>query len=165
MNSPELVSRSPGETQGIGEVIGKAALPGDVLLLEGKLGAGKTCLTQGIARGLDIDEYVLSPTFVIMREFYGRLPLYHIDLYRLDNIDETMDLGLDEYLYGTGICIVEWAEKALSILPPKHLMIRIDYLSDTERTFRFEPRGDRAQALTRLVLELCPDNRRIDKPE
>jgi tRNA threonylcarbamoyladenosine biosynthesis protein TsaE len=159
MNSPELVSRSPGETQGIGEVIGKAALPGDVLLLEGKLGAGKTCLTQGIARGLDIDEYVLSPTFVIMREFYGRLPLYHIDLYRLDDIDETMDLGLDEYLYGTGICVVEWAEKALSILPRKHLMIRIDYLSDTERVLRIEPCGQRYSELAEQIIQ---NHRRIE---
>jgi tRNA threonylcarbamoyladenosine biosynthesis protein TsaE len=159
MNSPELVSRSPGETQGIGEVIGKAALPGDVLLLEGKLGAGKTCLTQGLARGLDIDEYVLSPTFVIMREFYGRLPLYHIDLYRLDDIDETMDLGLDEYLYGTGICVVEWAEKALSILPRKHLMIRIDYLSDTERVLRIEPCGQRYSELAEQIIQ---NHRRIE---
>jgi len=145
MGNAGLVTRSPEETQRLGEIIGNSALPGDVLLLEGKLGAGKTCLTQGIARGLGIGEYVLSPTFVIMRELYGRLPLYHIDLYRIDNIEESLDLGLDDYLYGDGICVVEWAEKALSILPRKHLMIRIGYLSDTGRTFSPEPAGDRAE--------------------
>lgn len=151
MNNPEIISRSPEETRNIGEIIGESAMPGDVLLLEGKLGAGKTCLTQGIAQGLGISDYVLSPTFVIMREFFGRLPLYHIDLYRLDNIDESMDLGLDDYLYGDGICVLEWAEKALGIMPQKHLMIRIDYLSDTERSLRLEPKGTRYNELAEQV--------------
>lgn len=157
MSNTGPVTRSPEETQRLGEIIGKSALPGDVLLLEGKLGAGKTCLTQGIARGLGIDEYVLSPTFVIMREFYGRLPLYHIDLYRLDTIEESLDLGLDDYLYGNGICVVEWAEKALNILPRKHLMMRIDYLSDTERIFRMESHGQRYSELAEQIVKACPD--------
>jgi tRNA threonylcarbamoyladenosine biosynthesis protein TsaE len=147
MNNNELISHSPEETIRFGKILGKSTLPGDVILLEGKLGAGKTCLTQGIARGLGIDDYVLSPTFVIMRELYGRLTLYHIDLYRLDNIEESLDLGLDDYLYGKGICVVEWAEKAISILPKNHLLIRIDYLSDTERNFMLEPNGKRYQEL------------------
>ena len=121
--------------------IGQLALPGDIFLLVGELGAGKTCLTQGIAWGLDINEYTLSPSFVIMRELCGRLPLYHIDLYRLDNIEESIELGLDDYLYGRGVCVIEWAEKALSILPPEHLMIKIGYLSDTGRGFQVEPSG------------------------
>ena len=136
-----MVSHSPEQTQELGKRIGELALPGDVFLLVGELGTGKTCLTQGIAWGLDINEYTLSPSFVIMRELYGRLPLYHIDLYRLDRIEESMELGLDDYLYGRGVCVVEWAEKALSILPTEYLMIEISYLSDTGRSFRMKPVG------------------------
>ncbi len=142
-NSLQLVSHSPEQTQKLGVRIGELALPGDVFLLAGDLGTGKTCLTQGIAWGLDIKEYALSPTFTIVRELYGRLPLYHIDLYRLNRIEETIDLGLDDYLYGRGVCVVEWAEKALSILPQEHLLIRISYLADTERSFQMEPSGQR----------------------
>ncbi len=141
--SIELISHSPEQTQKFGVRIGELALPGDVFLLVGDLGAGKTCLTQGIAWGLDIKEYALSPSFVIMRELYGRLPLYHIDLYRLDRIEESIALGLDDYLYGRGVCVVEWAEKALSILPTEHLLIKIGYLSDTERSFQMKPSGQR----------------------
>lgn len=151
MGDQELISHSPDETIGLGKLIGKSALPGDVILLEGKLGAGKTCLTLGIARGLGIDDYVLSPTFVIMRELYGRLTLYHIDLYRLDRLEESLDLGLDDYLYGKGICVVEWAEKAMSILPAKHLLIKIEYLSDTERSFVLKPSGKRYQELVKKL--------------
>jgi len=139
----ELISHRPEETQKLGRHIGQLALPGDVFLLVGDLGSGKTCLTQGIAWGLGIEEYTMSPSFVIMRELYGRLPLYHIDLYRLDRIEESLDLGLDDYLYGGGVCVVEWAEKALSILPTEHLLVKIGYLSDTERSFQLQPSGQR----------------------
>jgi tRNA threonylcarbamoyladenosine biosynthesis protein TsaE len=141
MSYLKLISHSPEQTQKLGRCIGELALPGDVFLLVGNLGTGKTCLTQGIAWGLGINEYTLSPSFVIMRELYGRLPLYHIDLYRLDRIEESMELGLDDYLYGRGVCVVEWAEKALSILPTEHLLIKIGYLSDTERSFQVKPSG------------------------
>ncbi len=143
MSYLELISHSPEQTQELGMRIGELALPGDVFLLVGNLGTGKTCLTQGIAWGLGIKEHAMSPSFVIMRELYGRLPLYHIDLYRLDRIEESMDLGLDDYLYGKGVCVVEWAEKALSILPIEHLLIKINYLSDTERSFQITPSGQR----------------------
>ncbi len=143
----DLTSHSPEQTQKIGIRIGELALPGDVFLLSGRLGAGKTCLTQGIAWGLNIKEYALSPTFVIVREMHGRLPLYHIDLYRLDNIDEIEDLGLDDYLYGKGACVVEWAEKALGLLPTEHLLIQIDFLSDTMRSLQLKSRGKRYQEL------------------
>ena len=107
------------------------------------MGAGKTCLTQGIAWGLGIKGYAVSPSFMLVRELYGRLPLYHIDLYRLDHIEEIEDLGLDEYLYGSGVCVVEWAEKALALLPVEHLLIKISYITDNERGFRLKPSGQR----------------------
>ncbi len=147
----ELVSRSPEETQRLGTRIGELALPGDIYLLVGELGAGKTCLTQGIAWGLNIKEYAVSPSFMLVRELFGRLPLYHIDLYRLDNIEEIVELGLDDYLYGSGVCVVEWAEKGLSVLPAEHLLIRISYLSDTERRLQLVPNGKRyLEIATRL---------------
>ncbi len=120
-------------------------------MLVGNLGAGKTCLTQGIAWGLGINEYTLSPSFVIMRELYGRMPLYHIDLYRLENLEESLDLGLDDYFYGKGLCVVEWADRTLSILPPEHLLIRIDYLEDDRRRLSLEPSGGRYAALVKQL--------------
>ena len=147
MNRIKLISQSPEQTQKLGARIGELALPSDIFLLVGKLGTGKTCLTQGIARGLDIREYVMSPSFVIIRELYGRLPLYHIDLYRLDHIEEIEELGLDDYLYGNGVCVVEWAEKGLTALPGEHLLIQIDYLSDTGRSFYLKPSGQRYRKL------------------
>jgi tRNA threonylcarbamoyladenosine biosynthesis protein TsaE len=143
MSYLKLISHSPEQTQRLGMRIGELALPGDILLLVGALGTGKTCLTQGIAWGLGIKEYALSPSFVIVRELHGRLPLYHIDLYRLDHIEEIEELGLDDYLYGRGICVIEWAEKGLSVLPAEHLLIQINFLSDSERSFQLKPKGKR----------------------
>ena len=153
-----LITSSPEETRGLGRNIGKLAESGDIYLLVGQLGAGKTCLTQGIAWGLAIEEYTLSPSFVIMRELYGRLPLYHMDFYRLDNIAEIADLGLDDYLYGHGICVIEWAEKGLNMLPDDHLLIKIDYISDSERSLVLEPNGPRyielLEQLKRLTVKV-----------
>ena len=150
-NHLDLISPSPQETQKIGVRIGELAQAGDVFLLVGNLGTGKTCLTQGIAWGLNIKDYALSPSFVIMRELYGRLPLYHIDLFRLERVEEIEDLGLDDYLYGNGVCVVEWAEKGLQLLPPEHLLIEIGYLDDTKRSFQLKPSGRRyLELLTQL---------------
>jgi tRNA threonylcarbamoyladenosine biosynthesis protein TsaE len=137
----ELTTHSPEETQRLGIGIGELASPGDIYLLVGALGTGKTCLTQGIAWGLNIKEYAVSPSFMLVRELRGRLPLYHIDLYRLDNIEEIIELGLDEYLYSGGVSVIEWAEKGLSVLPTEHLLIQVSYLSDTERRFQLVPKG------------------------
>ena len=143
MDGLEIISESPEQTQDLGRRLGELALPGDVFLLVGELGTGKTCLTQGIAWGLGIEEYALSPSFVIIRELHGRLPLYHIDLYRLDRIEEGIDLGLDDYLYGRGVSVIEWADRALGILPEERLLIRLSYLSDTGRKLEIEPGGHR----------------------
>ena len=149
MNSSylNLVSRSPEETQRIGIRLGELAEAGDVFLLVGELGTGKTCLTQGIAWGLDIRDYALSPSFVIMRELRGRLPLYHIDLFRLEHPNEIEDIGLDDYLYGSGVCVVEWAEKGLELLPPENLLIEIGFLDETQRSLHIRPSGKRYQGL------------------
>jgi tRNA threonylcarbamoyladenosine biosynthesis protein TsaE len=147
MKSLKLISHTPEETRELGARLGELAQPGDIYLLSGNLGAGKTCLTQGIIWGLGSREYALSPTFVLMREVQGRLPLYHIDLYRLDQIAEISDLGLDDYLYGKGLCVIEWAEKGFSVLPVEHLLVKISYLSDTERNFEFIAQGKNYEKL------------------
>ena len=158
MNCLTFITHSPEQTQNLGTSIGEIARPGDVFLLVGKLGSGKTCLTQGIAWGLGIKEYAMSPSFVIVRELYGRLPLYHIDLYRLDRIEESMEVGLDDYLYGKGVCVVEWAEKALSILPKNYLLIKINYLSETGRSFQMEPSGERYLKIVRQLRWFSPSS-------
>jgi tRNA threonylcarbamoyladenosine biosynthesis protein TsaE len=150
MTKLKLVSRSPEQTQRLGIRLGELAQSGDVFLLTGNLGSGKTCLTQGIAWGLGVKEYAFSPSFVIIREYHGRLTLYHIDFYRLDRIEEISDLGLDEYLYGKGVCVVEWADKGIAILPDEHLLINLSYVSDTERAVSLKPKGDRYTELLKL---------------
>lgn len=146
-----LVSHSPEQTQDLGRRLGKLAQGGDVFLLTGNLGSGKTCLTQGIAWGLGVKEYAFSPTFVLVREYHGRLPLYHIDLYRLDRIEEIVDLMLEEYLYGEGLCVIEWAEKGIDVMPEEHLLVKLDYISATERSLSLEPRGGRYEQLLRSL--------------
>jgi tRNA threonylcarbamoyladenosine biosynthesis protein TsaE len=114
----EYVTRSGPETRRLGEALGRKLQPGDIVLLFGELGAGKTTFAQGIAEGLDLDpkHYVRSPTFTLVNEYQGRLPIFHIDLYRLNSAEEIRDLGLEEYLFGPGVTVVEWAEKLFS--PP-----------------------------------------------
>ena len=142
-NQFEIVSHSPEQTQRIGFAIGELAQPNDSILLAGNLGAGKTCFTQGIARGVGFEGYASSPSYVLVKEYPGRLALYHIDLYRLDDIEEIDELGIDDYLYGEGVCVIEWADKALESLSPERLLIKFDYLNENERRLRFEPEGQR----------------------
>ena len=156
MNTLNFKTQSAEQTQNFGTAIGKLAEPGDIFLLIGELGAGKTCLTQGIAYGLDIHEYTLSPSFVIMRELHGRLPLYHMDFYRHDNIAEISDLGLDDYLFGEGVCVIEWANKGMTVLPEDHLVIKIDYLSGDERIITIDPHGTRYEKMLKQLKESIP---------
>jgi len=154
VKSLEILSNSAEQTRKIGMKLGELAAAGDVIFLVGPLGAGKTCLTQGIARGLGIHEYTASPTFVLVREYQGKLPLYHIDLYRLDRIEEVTQLGLDDYLYGNGVCVVEWADKGLSVLPEEHLLIEMQIVSPMKRKLSFMPKGTRySEMLSKLKSE------------
>jgi tRNA threonylcarbamoyladenosine biosynthesis protein TsaE len=153
MTDLHIKSDSPERTQGIGTIIGRSTNPNDLILLSGTLGSGKTCLTQGIARGLDINEYTLSPTFVLVREYRGRLRLYHIDLYRLDTGDDMVNIGLDDYVYGNGVCVIEWAEKGQSILPASNLSIQLSYLSPHERDIQIEAHGERYEQLLKAAAE------------
>ena len=125
----ELIYESLGaeDTFAIGEKIGREAVPGGFFTLEGELGAGKTVLTQGVAKGLDIEESVNSPTFTIVQVYEsGRLPLYHLDVYRIGDISEMNEIGYEDYFYGEGVCIVEWADLIEELLPPTHTQIIIE---------------------------------------
>ena len=132
-------TRTPAETQTIGEEIGKQLRQGDLVALIGDLGTGKTCLTQGIARGVGVypNQIVNSPSYTLINEYAGKIPIYHVDLYRLQNHDELLDLGLDEYMEGKGICIIEWAEK-LGSLKISHTKIQITWLSEMTREIEIQ---------------------------
>lgn len=130
----DLISNSPGSTLDIGRIIGENLTGGQVVALTGELGTGKTCLTQGIARGLGISEryYITSPTFTLINEYPGRVPLYHMDVYRLSGSGDLEDMGYAEYFYGDGVVVVEWAEKVADILPAGALMIDLEHGSDSD---------------------------------
>ena len=119
-------TRSPEETFALGEKIGRTALPGQIYTLTGDLGVGKTVLTQGVAAGLGIREAVSSPTFTIVQVYEeGRLPFYHFDVYRIGDIEEMEEIGYDDYFFGNGVCLIEWAELIADILPEEHVSIKI----------------------------------------
>ena len=141
----ELVINSPypSHTFSLGEAIGRGAQPGDVFLLCGELGVGKTKLTQGIAKGLNIDGYIRSPTFALISTHYGRIPLYHCDLYRLELAEEAIDIGLEEYLVADGISVIEWADKAIGLFQEPYLLINISRTGKRKRTINLESRGSR----------------------
>ncbi len=107
----------------LGEKIGQIIKPGDIIALHGSLGCGKTTIVKGIARGLGIDEEITSPSFTLISEYTGRIPLYHMDLYRIDNLEEFELLGAEEMLYGPGVSLIEWAEKIEQLLPEYHISI------------------------------------------
>lgn len=120
-------SFSPEDTFGIGEQLAKEARPGDIYTLEGDLGVGKTILTKGMARGLGIREPVTSPTFTILQEYEsGRLPLYHFDVYRIGDPEEMDEIGYEDYFYGRGICLIEWAGLIEELIPAEAVRISIE---------------------------------------
>lgn len=155
--SIHIRTNSPEETQEVGAVIGRQAQPGDVYLLTGPLGAGKTCLTQGIGRGLDVPGYVRSPTFVLMARRQGRLTLHHLDLYRIDGSAEAWDLGLDEQLLGEGVCVVEWADRAADLFPADCCWISLDYgTGEEQRTVTISNAPSRYESILRRLVDDFP---------
>lgn len=144
----ELVSNGPAETRSIGRKLGRLLKPGDVLLLEGSFGAGKTVMVQGIAKGLGVQEQVISPSFTLVNEYragksHGSVPVYHADLYRISTVEEALDLGLEEYLGGRGIFIAEWPEKVADVWPEERLWIKLRVEDVNKRTIRIDARGER----------------------
>ncbi|SHE95353.1 tRNA threonylcarbamoyladenosine biosynthesis protein TsaE [Tissierella praeacuta DSM 18095] len=114
------------ETKEMGIKLGNILKSGDIVCLNGELGAGKTTLTKSIGLGLGVTDYITSPTFALINEYNGRVPVYHFDVYRLENVEEIYDLGFDEYFYGKGVCIIEWAEKIERLLPKERVILDIE---------------------------------------
>lgn len=164
----DIISHSTAQSQRLARRLGELLRGGELILLEGQLGTGKTTFTQGLAQGLHIDEVISSPTFTLLKEYAGRpLPpeetrvgqprqglqigpaLYHFDLYRLDEPEEVLDLGFEEYFYGSGVCVVEWADKADEVWSVEKLCIRMKVLSETKRGLLFIATGTRYCELLR----------------
>jgi len=138
------------ETLTLGAILGKLAQPGDVYCLLGELGAGKTALAQGIGHGLGIEQHINSPTFTLIHEYQGRLPLYHMDLYRMCSVEEGEELGLTEYFWGQGLCVVEWPQVAAELLPEDILEVSITF-RDEVREFNLTAHGLRSQQIVKEV--------------
>ena len=148
----EVITERKEETKELGKRLAPLFERGDVVLLKGDLGAGKTTFTGGVAEGLSIDEKVISPTFNIMKCYFkGRIPLYHIDAYRLEN--QNIEIGLDEYIEGDGVCLIEWPMYIEKLIPDDYLEITINNLGGDKRRLAFEAHGDRFDALVAKLKE------------
>ena len=148
----DFISHSPAQTIRIGYRLGELLRRGDVVLLLGEFGVGKTHLIKGIAQGLGSNDLVNSPSFVLINEYragarHGQMPIYHVDLYRVESTAELVGLGLEDVLADDGVCLIEWAERAEDWVPSEHLTIHLRHLSETKRVLRFEPQGARYLAL------------------
>jgi tRNA threonylcarbamoyladenosine biosynthesis protein TsaE len=137
----ELETGTPEETREAAAAMAELLGPGDVVSLTGELGAGKTCFVQGAARRLGVEEPVTSPTFVLVREYRGELPVYHVDVYRLDRIQEVLDLGFEDLLDPTGVVFVEWGDAIDALLPTSHIEIRMTAPDDFRRRLRLTGHG------------------------
>ena len=145
-----LESSGPEDTRRLGEALGRAAEAGDVVLLSGELGAGKTVFVQGIARGLGFEEPVSSKSFVLLGEYTGRLTLYHADLYRLDSTEQVEDLALGE-ISSDGVLVVEWPERGDVVLPEERLTLRLKVTGLETRRITLEAAGERARTLAEAL--------------
>ena len=131
-------TKSEQETIQLGERIGSLLKKGDIIAMQGTLAAGKTTITKGIARALGITDTITSPTFCLISEYYGRMPLYHMDVYRLDGREDFINLGTDDMLYGDGVCIIEWSEKIMEELPSTTIVLRLTPQEDGSRIIEIE---------------------------
>lgn len=167
-NQLVLQTRSAEETRSLSEGIAPLLVPGDVLVLAGDLGAGKTTFVQGLAKGLGIVERVTSPTFILMKEYPGgRFPLMHLDVYRLGRIQEVIDLGIDEYLDPSYVVAVEWGDRVEPLLPQEHLTVELTHDGADTRTITLTARGARWEsrlAPIRKLVESLSAARRANKP-
>lgn len=160
-DSFELVTRSARETFDIGVRLGSLLAPGDTVCLEGDLGSGKTCLTQGIGRGMGVNDVITSPTFVLINEYTpsGRgARLYHVDLYRIEREDDLVSLGLEDYIYGNGITVIEWAERARDYMPRERLWVTLTYLDPSSRLLRFEASGAHYEEVVGALRDALADD-------
>ena len=151
MNQYEIISTKLEDTQLFSERLASSLQPGDVITLEGDLGAGKTAFTKGLAVGLGIQKNVNSPTFTIIKEYQGKMPLYHMDVYRLE--DSYEDLGFEEYFNGNGVTVIEWAHIIEEQLPNERLNINIYHQGNDYRKLVIKPTGKRYEQLCKEIFE------------
>lgn len=148
-----FMSYNSNETKNLGKKLGKLLREGDLIALDGDLGAGKTCLVQGIALGLNSNDNVSSPSFSLIKEYSGDIPIYHFDLYRLENNERIEDLGYEEYFFGNGVTLIEWAEKIKKYLPEQLMKIKIK-MNDKNNHIRIillKPMGKRYKEIIREI--------------
>lgn len=150
-----IQTSSPEATQSLAERLGQLLQPGDVVALVGELGSGKTLFSQGLARGLGVPQnfYITSPTFAIINEYPGRVPFYHLDLYRVSNRAELSELGLEEILYGLGAVAIEWAERLGQDLPVERLEVQLKFSDETSRSLIFKAFGVKAKQRLDLLIQ------------
>lgn len=141
--------KSSLKTQELAKNLVKFLEAGDIISLTGDLGAGKTCFTQGLASGLGIDLSITSPTFNILKEYHGSLPLYHFDVYRIESMDDFFEIGYEEYFFNQGISVIEWGDKIKTLLPEAYLEIQFKRISDTVRQLIVTPHGLRWEKIVR----------------
>jgi tRNA threonylcarbamoyladenosine biosynthesis protein TsaE len=143
------------ETVALGKRLGSLLMPGDFIALLGELGTGKTCFAQGVAAGLNVDSGlpVTSPTYSLLHIHGGRLPLFHFDLYRLKGAGDVEELGFEEYFYGDGVSVVEWADRLHGEMPDERLVITFSHLGEEERKIEFTPKGDRYEKLVTSLFQ------------
>ncbi|MDO5041678.1 MAG: tRNA (adenosine(37)-N6)-threonylcarbamoyltransferase complex ATPase subunit type 1 TsaE [Peptoniphilus sp.] len=150
-----MILNNTKETEKLGLTLGGLLKAGDVICLNGDLGSGKTTLTKSIGKGMGIEDYITSPTFTIINEYYSQLNLYHFDTYRLENIEDVEYLGFDEYFYGEGVCVVEWADKIREFLPEDYLEMNIERIDEDRRSVDFRAVGKRSEKLLEDLREVC----------
>lgn len=150
-----LIAENEKDTKRYAFILGEYAQPGDVLALQGDLGAGKTTFTQGLAEGLGIEEGVRSPTFTLIHEYEGRLPLYHLDVYRLGQQAAQEDLGYDDYFYGDGVTVIEWANLLEERLPEQYLSLTLQKSGERRRILQFAAHGTRARVWVEELIKRC----------
>lgn len=151
MKIQQIKTASSEETFKLGKRLAPYLEPGNVITLEGDLGTGKTVFAKGIAEGLGVTEHVTSPTFTMIKEYNGSLPLYHMDVYRLEHSEE--DLGFAEYFYGDGVTLVEWAQFIEDYLPAERLNIKLKYIDEHMRLITFKPLGNHYKRLLKKLLK------------
>lgn len=150
----KYLSSSAAQTYILGEKLAGLTEPGDVFCINGELGTGKTVFAKGLAEGLGVTDRVTSPTFTLINEYQGRRPFYHMDVYRLNSSEEMEDLGYQEYFYGQGVTLVEWAEIVKEVLPEERLDIFVERIDEDNRTIIFYPYGERYEFLVEELSKL-----------
>jgi len=141
-NKNFIITTSEKETLNLAEKIAKLIKPGDVISISGELGTGKTCFVKGLAKGLGISQIVTSPSFVILKIYHNKIPLYHFDVYRLDKPFQLDDIGFNQFQYADGVTVIEWGNKMKELLAFDQLQVKFDYYENKKRKIKFIPHGE-----------------------